>query len=194
MLKFKPIILLFIVFGLIACKKPKPVVFSPSPIDVKIAIGPGDELEIEVFREKELSKIYQVSMEGTIDFPLIGRVKASGLQPRELAELITKRLADGYLKKPYVSVFAKNYKAKQSIYVWGQVKKSGVFEYMSNMPLIKALALAGGTTPMASQNDIVVTRVVGGKRKTIHTPMGKNQSATYQLKPGDVVFVPERVF
>ncbi len=159
-----------------------------------VAISPGDELDIQVFREKELSKIYQVSDAGTIDFPLVGRVKAAGLQPPQLAKILQTRLADGYLRRPYVSVFAKGYRSKRSVYVWGQVRKSGVFEYVADMPLIKAIALAGGLTPMANRNGIVVTRVEEGKRKTLATPMGEGQSATYQLKPGDVVFVPERVF
>jgi polysaccharide export outer membrane protein len=193
---FYPLLLLLLAAS--SCtSRPKGQLVSmrPQAKQVKVAITPGDELEILVFREKELSNSYQVSLDGTIDFPLVGTVKAVGLQPTELARLLVKKLADGYLRKPYVSVVAKNYKSKRAIYISGQVKKSGmVLTYEQDMPLIKALNMAGGMTPMAARDGVVVTRVVNGKRTVFATPMGQSQSAFYQLKPGDVVFVPERVF
>ena len=160
----------------------------------KVAIWPGDVLKIEVFGEKDLTGQFQVSDKGTIDFPLINRVKVAGLAPPAVARLLRDKLAAGFLKNPHVSVFAPGYSEKRTIYVWGQVRKSGAYRYTTHMPLIKALTLAGGLMPMANRKAIVVRRLESGKRTTYQTPMDEGQSANYQLMPGDVVYVPERVF
>ncbi len=168
---------------------PPPVIKAP-----KVAVSAGDVLQIQVFGEKDLTGKYQVSDSGTIDFPLIGRIKVADLTPPAVVKRLRTRLADGYLKNPHVSVFAEGYQNKKSIYVWGQVRRSGAFQFTSQMLLIKALTLAGGLTPMANKKAIVVTRVEKGKRTRYATPMNRGQSANFTLRPGDVVFVPERVF
>lgn len=160
----------------------------------KLAIEAGDVLQITVYGEKELSGKFQVSQSGTIDYPLVGRVKTAGLAPPEVATLLTKRLGQKYLKNPYVAVFAEGFNAKKTIYVWGQVRKSGAFEFTSPMPLIKALTLAGGLTPLADRGGITISRVERGRRKEYAAPMTEGQSSNHRLKPGDVVFVPEGIF
>lgn len=189
-------LLLIPLLGLTACPSTRGVRIPPPPPSTvaKVAIGAGDVLAIEVFGEKDLTGKFQVSDQGTIDYPLVGRVKVADLSPPAVATILREKLKAGFLKNPHVSVFAEGYNAKRNIYVWGQVRKSGAFEYTSNMPLIKALTLAGGLTPMADRKSIVVTRLADGKRTKYGTPMNEGQSANYQLKPGDVIFVPERVF
>ena len=166
----------------------------PPAMSSRITLSPGDVLHLRVAGEKDLSGRYQISDEGTIDVPFIKRLKVAGLKPAEVTTLIRGKLAAGYLKDPQVSIFAEGFSAKRSIYIWGQVRKTGAFEYTPQMPLIRAIALAGGLTAMANANGIVVTRVDAGKRKQYATPMGEGQSASYQLQPGDVIFVPERIF
>jgi len=154
----------------------------------------GDVLEIEVFGEKSLSGKFQVSDEGTIDYPLVGRVKVAGLSPPDVAQALRQRLADGYLKKPHVAVFAEGYASKRQVYVWGEVRKSGAFKCTGNMTIIRAITLAEGLTPLADKNGITLTRTINGKPRQYTVPMGDGQSANQRLQPGDVVFVPERVF
>jgi len=184
------------VFAVAACRHGRGKSKAPpAPVVVeKVAIDPGDELEIRVFGEKDLSGTFQVSGEGTIDYFFAGRVKVAGLTPPQVAALLTRKLANGYIKNPQVSVLAKNYGDKKKVYVWGQVQKSGTFNLRTNMSLIEALTQAGGLTPMADKNGITLTRVEAGQRRKLAVPMGEGQSANFRLQPGDVIFVPERIF
>ncbi|MCB9554687.1 MAG: polysaccharide biosynthesis/export family protein [Deltaproteobacteria bacterium] len=160
----------------------------------RVAVESGDVLTIEVFGEKNLSGKFQVSSEGTIDYPLVGRIHVAGKAPEAVSSLLKTKLAAGYLKAPHVAVFAEGYAKKRKVFVWGQVRKSGTFDYTSNMTVIEALTLAGGVTPLADKNGISIMRIENGQRKRYSLPMGSGQSSSYPLRPGDVVFVPERVF
>ena len=171
------------------------VVVPPTAIS-DTSVGAGDVFKVEVFGEKELSGKFQVSAVGTIDYPLVGTVKVAGLTPPAIAAELRKRLASGYLKDPYVSVFVETYNSKK-ISVFGQVTKPGTFNYVDNMSIIEAITLAGGLTPIASKNQITVTRAEGGKsvRYTVRVEeIGEGKASNYLLKPGDIVFVPERLF
>jgi polysaccharide export outer membrane protein len=160
------------------------------------ALGAGDVFRIVVFGEKDLTGRYRVSAAGTIDYPLIGTLQVGGLTPPEIAALVRQKLAAGFLKDPHVSVFVKAYDSKK-ISVFGQVQKPGTFGYVNNMSIVEAITLAGGFTPIASKNAITVTRVEGGKsrRFTVRVEeIGEGSASNYLLRPGDIVFVPERLF
>jgi polysaccharide export outer membrane protein len=118
------------------------------------------------------------------------------MAPPQVAQLLRKKLSDGYLKDPNVSVFVESYNSKK-ISVFGQVTKPGTFNYMNNMSIIEAITLAGGFTPIAAKNSITVTRRERGKTKRFVVPgeeIGEGRASNYLLRPGDVVFVPERLF
>jgi polysaccharide export outer membrane protein len=173
---------------------PPPIIPMDSPADT--ALGPGDVFVVEVFGEKELSGKYRVAANGTIDYPLLKNVKVGGMTPTEVAAMLRKRLAQGYLKDPSVSVFVETYNSKK-ISVLGQVSKPGTFNYMNNMSIIEAITLAGGFTPIASKNDVTVTRTENGKTRRFLVPVddvGEGRAANYLLRPGDIVQVPERIF
>ena len=182
-------------FLLSACRPPAATAPMARPqAPERVTVTAGDELVIEVYGEKDLSGTFQVSNEGTIDYPLVGRIKVDKLTPPAVAKALREKLAAGFIKDPHVSVNAKNFGAKRKIYVWGQVRKTGTFSFSDNITMIEILTLAGGLTPMADKGGITLTRVEGGKRKQYSVPMNRGQSANYPLRPGDVVFVPERVF
>jgi polysaccharide export outer membrane protein len=160
------------------------------------ALGPGDVFNVDVFGEKELSGKFRVAADGTIDYPFAGRLKVAGLTPPRVASLLREKLADGYLKDPNVSVFVESYNSKK-ISVFGQVTKPGTFNYMNNMSIVEAITLAGGFTPLAAKNSITVTRTERGKSQRFVVPgeeIGEGKASNYLLRPGDVVFVPERLF
>lgn len=160
------------------------------------ALSPGDVFVVDVFGEKDLSGKFRVSATGTVDYPFAGTVKVVGMTPPEVASMLRKKLGEGYLKDPSVSVFVESYTSKK-ISVFGQVQKPGTFNYMSNMSIIEAITLAGGFTPIASKNAISVTRSEHGASRRFTIPVeeiGEGRAANYLLKPGDVVFVPERLF
>lgn len=189
---------LVMVAGLLGCpgsQAPPPVTSINQQLDT--TLGPGDVFDVSVFGEKELSGRFRVSTDGTVDYPLVGSVKLAGLRPPQAAALIQSKLADGFLKNPHVSIFVESYNSKK-ISVFGQVRKPGTFNYVNNMSIIEAITLAGGFTPLASKNSIRVTRKEDNGKATKFTlpvmDIGEGRAANYLLKPGDVVFVPERIF
>ena len=122
------------------------------------------------------------------------RVPPNGIY--HVAALLRERLSRGFIKEPHVSVFVNTYNSKK-ISVFGQVRKPGTFSYADNMSIVEAITLAGGFTPIASRNRITVTRSFKGQSKKINVPVadiGEGKAANYPVQPGDVVFVPERVF
>jgi protein involved in polysaccharide export with SLBB domain len=188
---------LLIVSSLSGCPHNKPTQLPPTltaNADADTELSPGDVFLVDVFGEKDLSGKFRVSAQGTIDYPFAGRIKVTGLTPPEVASLLRDKLANGYLKDPNVSVFVETYQSKK-ISVFGQVQKPGTFNYMSNMSIVEAITLAGGFTPIANKNAITVTRLENGKSNRFVVPVedvGEGKAANYLLKPGDIVFVPER--
>lgn len=159
-------------------------------------LGPGDVFEVRVYQQPGMTNTYSASSEGTISFPLIGTVKVTGKTPAEVETEIRDRLADGYLVEPQVSVFVKEYKSKK-ISVYGQVRKPGVLSFAAGMTVVDAISAAGGFTAMARKNGVIVTRADNGSKRNYTVPVekiGKGQAANFLVRPGDVVFVPERVF
>ena len=159
--------------------------------------GPGDLFDVRVYGEKELTNTFSISSNGTIDYPLLGTIKAEGLTPTELAMAIASGLKEGnYLKDPQVSILVKEYKSKK-ISVFGQVKEPGTFPYQDGMTIVEAISLAGGFTSMARQNETTVIRLVNGKETRFRVPVeeiGQGKAVNFFVMTGDIIFVPERVF
>ncbi|MBX5484370.1 MAG: polysaccharide biosynthesis/export family protein [Myxococcaceae bacterium] len=159
-------------------------------------VGSGDLLEVRVFQEPDLSGAYRISPEGTIDFPLCGKVRLQGKTSSESADALRQCLANGYLKRPQVTVLVREYTSKK-VFVFGEVQKPGTFPYEENMSVIQAITLAGGFTKLAAKNNTNVTRLVSGKEVKIRIPVediGVGREKNFLLQPGDIVFVPESFF
>src|SRR5690606_29620211 len=91
---------------------------------------------------------------------------ATGKAAPELAQDLTRCLADGYLKNPQVTVFIKEYNSKK-VFVFGEVAKPGTFAYEDGMSVIQVITLAGGFTRQAARNSVQVTRSVDGKERRV---------------------------
>lgn len=160
-------------------------------------IGAGDKINIQVYNEKELSGIYQVSPEGYITFPFIGEIKVDGLNIFTLATKISSKLKEGYLKEPNVTVLIEEFVSKR-IFVLGQVKNAGSFPIRRRMSVIEAISLAGGFTNLADLSNVVVTRKGSNgreKRFVIDIKSIVNGAKeNFYLDAGDIVFVGERFF
>jgi len=164
--------------------------------DVAATLGADDVLEITVFSEKNLSGVFRISPDGSIQYPLIGTVVAEGKTPAQISDEIRARLADGYLKEPHVSVFVKEFNSKK-IFVFGQVQKPGTFRYEESMNIIQAITLAGGFTKTANGSSVSVTRkeTAGERRfKVSVEDISKGEIQNFILQPGDIIFVPEALF
>jgi protein involved in polysaccharide export with SLBB domain len=119
-------------------------------------LGAGDQLRVTVYGSEDLSGEVPVDDTGMAVLPLIGPIKAAGATPRQLEEVLrTKLIGDEYLKNPDVTVQIIHFRP---IYVLGEVQKPGDHPYVPGMTVRAAIALAGGFTPRANQNFVIVTR------------------------------------
>jgi len=170
---------------------PPPVVAST----IVAALGIGDVFEVRVFGEPDLSGIYRVASNGTITFPLVGRLKISGLTASDASDLIAHSL-EKFIRQPSVSVFVREYNSKK-IYVFGEVKKAGTFPYEDGMSIVQAITLAGGFEKLADKNRIAVTRSIDGAEQRLEVPVkeiGEGKAPNFALEPGDIIWVPESLF
>jgi polysaccharide export outer membrane protein len=121
------------------------------------AIGPDDVLSINIWNERDVSGKFNVEADGSLTFPLIGRVEAAGRTVRDLEGELRKRLSAGYITNPQVSVTVETY-GSQRIFLVGEVRQPGMYPLRGKMSLMEALARAGSTTQMAGGEAFVVRR------------------------------------
>ncbi len=147
-------------------------------------LGSGDRVRVVVFRHEDLSGEFALDGAGNFAMPLLGEVQAFGLNTRELEERIAQKLEEGYLVDPQVSVEVLNYRP---FYILGEVKTPGSYQFVNGMTVLNAVALAGGFTYRARQNDFLLQR---GGSNTAGTEVGIETP----ILPGDVITVRERFF
>jgi polysaccharide biosynthesis/export protein len=155
-------------------------------------IQPGDILTITVWKEDELKADVIVRPDGGVSFPLAGDMIAAGGTVEELRQKIDERLRK-YID-PVVTVAVKN-PAGNRIYVVGKVSRPGEFSLGRPMDVMQALALAGGATPFAEVNDILILRRVEGRQVALRfryseAERGRDLASNILLQSGDTVVVP----
>ncbi|HZS11324.1 MAG TPA: polysaccharide biosynthesis/export family protein [Nitrospirales bacterium] len=158
-------------------------------------IGPEDVLEIIVWRNQDLSKVVTVRPDGRISLPLLGDIEATGLTPAELTANIVNRLKQ-FKETPTVSVVVQQVNS-YGIFVLGEVTKPGRLFLKSKTTLLQSITMAGGFTPIAARNKIVIFRFGEGKNSEIRLKasyddivLRDGQTQNYVLKPGDTIVVP----
>ncbi len=146
------------------------------------SLGPGDRLQIVVFRHPDLSGQFALDGEGYLALPLVGEMAAGGLTTRQLQDKIETQLkADDLLVSPHVGVQVVTHR---SFYVLGEVGAPGSYAYQSGITMINAVALAGGYTPRADRSGATIGR--GGCRL--------GTQADTAVEPGDILTIGERFF
>jgi polysaccharide export outer membrane protein len=167
-------------------------------------VGPNDVLGVTVFNQPQMSGKFAVESDGTLAFPLIGRVKVGGLSVRAVEDELRSRLAKGYLTDPNVSVTVEQYRSQQ-IFVMGEVRQPGSLQFTGSMTLIEALARAGSPTDHAGA-EVMIVRPPGEPPATATLPASSPSSETVRvdlqalqtgelsqnipLRAGDTIFVP----
>lgn len=127
-------------------------------------LQPGDRLRIVVLGEPELtSDDYRLDSTGYLQMPLVGDVIAGGQTPRELRNELTRRLASRFIKDPQVAVTILD-RPRSTFTVEGDVENPGVFEANSRTTLLTALAQAKSPTKTAKLSEIMVFRIINGRR------------------------------
>ena len=168
---------------------PDEVTFQTLASDYKIA--PMDKLSIKVFKMEDLSGDYDVDLAGNISLPLIGQLKAANLTTEQLDGQLTSKLGDKYLEHPDVSVAIKSSTA-HVVTVDGAVKEGGSFPVGGPTSLIKAIAMAKGTTEDANNRRVAVFRTIGGQRQAAAfdlTSIRRGEAPDPQIYPGDIIVV-----
>jgi polysaccharide export outer membrane protein len=153
--------------------------------DFQYILDSGDKLRITVFNEPELSGEFEIDGSGILAFPLIGSVKAGGIDPRSLEKLLADKLRGEYLVNPRVNIEVLNFRP---FFILGEVKSPGSYPYVNGLNVINAVALAGGYTPRAYKKKVLITRGQGKDRKEFHA--GEEEL----VLPGDSIRVEERLF
>lgn len=160
-------------------------VMSSGPVDNNYRLGSGDKMKITVYGEDDLSGEFLVDGSGQVQFPLLGQVNAAGLTVHEFVAELTQQLGAKYLRDPRVSVEIENYRP---FYIMGEVNKPGEYPFENGLNVLGAIALAGGYTYRADDNDVYIRRNGASKEEVLPA------NGSTKVYPGDVVRVAERIF
>ena len=156
-------------------------------------IGPGDVLEISVWKDESLSREVVVPPDGVISFPLIGDLNVKYMTVTDVRKAITKKLSE-YVPDATVSVILLNLNSLKA-YVIGKVHKPGQYAITMETSVMQILSMAGGINPFADGNKILILRQIN--KKTVKIPFnhnqvmkGENLQQNILIQRGDVVVVP----
>ena len=169
-------------------------------------VGPNDVLTVTVYNQAQLSGKYVVEADGTIAYPLLGRVAVGGINVRGVEDKLRSALAAGFFKDPQVIVTVDKFRSQQ-VFITGEVRQppaDGALQFTGSMTLIEALARVGSTTERAG-SEVIIVRSTGGASASAATPgapaadtvrvdLEKLQRGVVAenvvLRAGDTIFVP----
>jgi polysaccharide biosynthesis/export protein len=173
---------------------------APAPgVSNDYMIGPGDTLQIFVWRNPELTTTVPVRPDGKISTPLVEDMVAVGKNPSALARDIEKKLGE-YVRSPQVNVIVTQpASAFSQVKVIGQVTKPQSLAYREGMTVLDAVLAVGGLGQFAAGNRARIVRTENGKQLEIKIKLGAlvnngDMKQNLALRPGDVLVVPETRF
>lgn len=149
-------------------------------------LGSGDKISIQVFNEEDLNLEVILSDAGTISYPFLGEIHASGETISHLENIIIDGLKGDYLVDPKVNVSVVEYR---QFYMNGEVKSPGGYPFQPGLTLDKAVALAGGFTERASKSKIYVVHE-GGPTGVKKAQISLNDA----VQPGDIITIEQSFF
>ncbi|MEJ6008017.1 XrtA/PEP-CTERM system exopolysaccharide export protein [Paucibacter sp. AS339] len=178
--------------------------FPPAPVaataqDYSYIVGAGDNINIIVWRNPELSMSVPVRPDGKIATPLIDELLAQGKNPIELAREIEKQLGK-YVRDPVVTVIVTGFVGPYSeqIRVIGEAAKPQALPYKMNMTILDVMIAVGGLTDFAAGNEATILRSAdGGKQYAVRLKdliRRGDVSANVEMRPGDVLIIPQSFF
>lgn len=163
-------------------------------------LGPGDSVSVFVWGNPEVSGSFPIRPDGKMTMNLAEDLTASGKTPSQLAREIEKILAR-YIQDPIVTVVVSGGVGpySQQIRVLGQAAKPQALNYRENMSLVDVMIAVGGITDFAAGNRASILRVVDGKPQQYGVRLedlvkGGDVSANVDMRPGDVLIIPESWF
>jgi polysaccharide biosynthesis/export protein len=179
---------------------------APTKADLKdftYRVGPGDALQILVWRNPELSGTYSVRPDGKLTTPLVEDLPVTGKTPTEIARIIETQLAK-FLQEPVVTVLVGGFvgQSEHQVKVVGQATKPQAIPYREKMTVLDVMIAVGGLTEFAAGNRATLVRLApaaSGKtesyRVRLHDLIKKGDvTANVDMMPGDVIIIPESWF
>ena len=192
--------LIALVTGGCATTYPPPSAELTKPVERDYLIGPGDNLNVMVWRNPELSMVVPVRPDGKITTPLVEDLIASGKTPTALAREIEGRMAK-YIQSPVVTVIVTGFVGpySQQIRVIGEATKPQALPYRANMTLLDVMIAVGGITDFAAGNKASILRNVGDKQEQFGVQLFQllkrgDVSANVPMRAGDVLIIPQSLF
>lgn len=170
-----------------------------SPVGNDYVIGPGDTLQVFVWRNPELTTTVPVRPDGKISTPLVEDMSAVGKTPSILARDIERVLGE-YVRSPQVNVIVTEPAgANSQVKVIGQVVRPQSIAYREGLTVLDAVLAVGGLGPFAAGNRAKLVRIDGGKSREIKLKLSSlvnngDMKQNLALQPGDVIVVPESRF
>lgn len=166
----------------------------------KYIIGPGDQLQVSVWHNPELSTSVPVRPDGRISTPLVVDLVAAGRTPEELGHDIEARLKK-YVSDPLVTVIVTNFVGSysQQVRIVGEATTPKSLNYVAHMTVLDAMIAVGGLTPYASGNRAKLVRRIGGKEVDTTLRLSDllksgDLTANADLQPGDIIIIPQSFF
>jgi len=153
-------------------------------------LGAGDEIEILVYDEPDLTVDITINDDGNINFPLIGKISVTGNTATEVQKLIHDGLKGDYLLNPSVQVDIVGYRP---FYIHGEVKNPGAYPYQPGLNIDQAVALAGGLTERASVSKIFIKQSDNSVKKA-DTHKSSKVELSYSVSPGDIITIEQSFF
>lgn len=198
---------LTMLYGLLsACAGAPDVIRTPPPEEAYVApeyqIGAGDQLQVNVWKNEEVSGPALVRPDGRISIPLIGDVSAIGKTTTELSELISEEL-NSYIRLPQVSVVVTQPASadfQTLVRITGAVRAPTAIPYRIGMTVMDVVLAAGGTTEFARGNKALLYRKASDGGTSVYgLKLGDifrkgDLQTNYELRPSDVIVVPEQAF
>jgi polysaccharide export outer membrane protein len=188
---------------LVPAKDSKDVAVAPEakpesdvkPVEVKpeYVVGEGDTLHIDVWQEPEVSQNVVVRPDGKVSLPLVNEIKISGMTPLEIQGLVAEKLKT-FVNQPKVTVTVMEVHSRKA-FITGEVAHPGEYPLNTQVTVLQLIAQAGGFTPFAKTESIMILRVSDGKEQRLkfkykEVLRGKNTDQNIALEPGDTVVVP----
>ena len=166
-------------------------------------LRPGDKIQISVWQDPKLDRTVVVGPDGMISFPLAGHIKAGGMTPQALEDVLRGRLQKNYTGQLDVTVSLADVnkdeeaETKPKVYVTGEVLKPGPYVIKPAINVMQAIALAGGLGPFAAKQRIQLHRKINGVDSIFIFDFnayasGRDTAENINLKSGDIIIVPER--
>ncbi|MEW5009257.1 MAG: polysaccharide biosynthesis/export family protein [Cycloclasticus sp.] len=159
----------------------------------KYLLNAGDVLDISVWNEESLQKTVVVLPDGTISFPLAGELAAEGKSVAELTVALKENLTE-FIADPVVTVIVASVTGN-TVHILGKVSTPGSFVMAQRLSVVQALSLAGGLSPYAEENNIIVLRQQGSQQAVLPVHYadiknGHKVSTNVTLQSGDVIIIP----